>query len=83
MTSRFKQFRVICGEDNRDGKREKKESAGTNRNEKLIGAALRLGVCISRVFVDNIKRYDQDEDIVDRSLHYEIQSVKNGENPVI
>ena len=65
---------------NKAGSHEK--SSSSNR-EKVVGAALRFGRSMARVFEDNLKKYDPEEDDIDRQLRREIQAVKNGQNLVI
>ena len=64
-----------------ESKAEKKRGAG--HREKVIGAALRFGRSIARVFEDNLKKYDPDEEDIDKQLRREIQAVKNGQNLVM
>lgn len=60
------------------------EKSGTGHREKVVGAALRFGRSIARVFEDNLKRYDpDDDDDIDKQLRREIQAVKNGQNLVM
>lgn len=56
---------------------------GASHKEKVTSAALRLGRSMARVFEDNLKRYDPDEDDIDKQLRREIQAVKNGQNLVM
>ena len=64
-----------------ESKKEKK--SGVGHKEKVIGTALRLGRSMARVFEDNLKKYDPDEDDIDKQLRREIQAVKNGQNLVM
>lgn len=65
-----------------DTKGERKSSSA-NRKDKVIGAALRFGRCFARVFEDNLKRYDPEDEDIDKQLRREIQAVKNGQNLVM
>ena len=66
-----------------DTKSERK-SVSAGRREKAIDAALRFGRCVARVFEDNLRRYDpEDDDDIDKQLRREIQAVKNGQNLVM
>lgn len=64
-----------------ESKTEKKSVA--SHNEKVIGAALRFGRSMARVFEDSLKKYDSDEDDIDKMLRREINAVKNGQNLVM
>ena len=64
-----------------ESKNEKKNGAG--HKGKVMGAALRFGRSMARVFEDNLKKYDPDEDDIDKQLRREIQAVKNGQNLVM
>ena len=64
-----------------ESKIEKKSDA--SHNEKVIGAALRFGRSMARVFEDRLKKYDPDEDDIDKQLRRDIQAVNNGQNLVM
>lgn len=59
------------------------EKSSSGNREKVVGAALRFGRSMARVFEDNLKKYDPEEDDIDRQLRREIQAVKNGQNLVM
>lgn len=66
-----------------DTKSERKNVSAVRR-EKAVDAALHFGRCIARVFGDNLRRYDpQDDEDIDKQLRREIQAVKNGQNLVM
>ena len=60
------------------------KSVSAGRREKAVDAALCFGRCIARVFEDNLRRCDpEDDDDIDKQLRREIQAVKNGQNLVM
>ena len=44
---------------------------------------MRLTSSIARVFYENYKEYDPEEDDIDKQLRREIKAVKNGQNLVM
>ena len=42
-----------------------------------------LSYSLGQLFYDNYKKYDPDEDDIDRKLKREIEAVKNGQNLVM
>ena len=64
--------------------KSERKSVSAGRREKAVDAALRFGRCIARVFENNLRRYDpEDDDDIDKQLRREIQAVKNGQNLVM
>ena len=53
------------------------------RKNIIRSAAIRFGASLARVFQDNLKKYDADDDDIDKKLRREIRAVKNGENLVM
>lgn len=49
----------------------------------MISAAMRFAGSLSQVFYDNYKKYDPEEDDIDKQLRREIWAVKNGQNLVM
>ncbi len=64
--------------ENRENK-----NGGTYHKPKVISAAMRFGRSLARIFEDNFKKYDPEDDDIDRQLRREIQAVKNGQNLVM
>ncbi len=64
-------------------KRGGKKSGGASHDKSVIGAAMRLASSIARVFYENYKEYDPEEDDIDKQLRREIKAVKNGKNLVM
>ncbi len=60
---------------------EKKK--GTDHSRSVAGAAIRFANSLARTFYDNYKRYDPEEDDIDKQLRREINAVKNGQNLVM
>jgi len=56
---------------------------GIAHRDKVFNAALRFGKSLSRIFDDNFKKYDPEDDDIDKQLRREIQAVKNGQNLVM
>ena len=54
-----------------------------NSKQAVTRAALRFARSVARVFYDNYKQYDPDDDDIDRKLKREIAAVKNGQNIVM
>ena len=69
----------------REQPKEKRENkfGGTYHNVKVISAAVRFAGSLARIFEDNYKKYDPEDDDIDRQLRREIQAVKNGQNLVM
>ena len=59
------------------------KTSGTYHNRKVISAAMRFAGSLSQVFYDNYKKYDPEEDDIDKQLRREIWAVKNGQNLVM
>lgn len=72
-------------ESSRERPKEKRENknGGTYHNMKVISAAVRFAGSLARIFEDNYKKYDSEDDDIDRQLRREIQAVKNGQNLVM
>jgi hypothetical protein len=60
-----------------------KKSGGNSHNTSVVNAALRFGSHLARVFYDNFKKYDPEEDDIDKRLRQEIRTIKNGQNLVM
>ena len=60
-----------------------KKNGGIGGRTSAVNAAVRFGRSIARVFYDNYKKYDSDEEDIDRKLKREIEAVKNGQNIVM
>lgn len=56
---------------------------GISHKSRVANAALRFGNSIARVFYDNYKKFDPEEDDIDKQLRREIQAVKSGQNLVL
>ncbi len=66
-----------------NGKQSEKKSGGAHHSSNVINAAIRLSYSLGQLFYDNYKKYDPDEDDIDRKLKREIEAVKNGQNLVM
>ena len=64
-------------------KRSEKKSSGAHHSRNVINAAIRFSYSLGKIFYDNYKKYDPDEDDIDRKLKREIEAVKNGQNLVL
>ena len=62
------------------GSSSNKAAKGSASKLIVAGAAMRFASSLARTFCDNYKKYDPDEDDIDRKLRREIRAVKNGEN---
>ena len=60
-----------------------KTKSGTYHNQRVINAAMRFANSIAQVFYDNYRKYDPEEDDIDKQLRREINAVKNGQNLVM
>ena len=68
------------GSQQSTGKSLNKAASGSASKPIVAGAAMRFAASLARTFYDSYKRYDSDEDDIDRKLRREIRAVKNGEN---
>lgn len=66
-----------------NSKRTEKESGGARHKRYVANAAIRFAYHLGRIFYDNYKKYDPEEDDIDRKLKREIEAVKNGQNIVL
>ena len=77
----------ISGIDIRSGAKKASSTGnktnGTYHNRIVISAAMRFAGSLSQVFYDNYKKYDPEEDDIDKQLRREIWAVKNGQNLVM
>ena len=62
------------------GNSSNKAAKGSASKLVVAGAAMRFASSLARTFYDSYKKYDPDEDDIDRKLRREIRAVKNGEN---
>ena len=84
MNDELKRVYFTSTDKKRPDTKSERKSASAGRREKAVDAALRFGRCIARVFEDNLRRYDpEDDDDIDKQLRREIQAVKNGQNLVM
>ena len=56
---------------------------GADHSRSVAGAAIRFANSLARTFYDNYKKYDPEEDDIDKQLRREINAVKNGQNLVM
>lgn len=59
------------------------KSNGTYHNINVISAAIRFAGSLARIFKDNYRKHNPEEDDIDKQLRIEIQAVKNGQNLVM
>ena len=68
---------------NNTGKRSEKTNGGDHHKRYVANAAIRLAYHLGRIFYDNYKKIDPEEDDIDKKLKREIEAVKNGQNIVM
>ena len=64
-------------------KHSEQKNRGAHHSRSVMNAAIRLSYSLGQLFYDNYKKYDPDEDDIDRKLKREIEAVKNGQNLVM
>jgi hypothetical protein len=79
----FEMFRATNSSISRKSTGSEEKRKGTDHRRIVAGAAIRFASSLARVFYDNYKKYDPEEDDIDKQLRREIWAVKNGQNLVM